>query len=535
MKDKFLNLPTKISHFHPHSRLQILWLMTQLGLLSFSILPAVGVVLLSLSALGTWWKEYRRIIRQPLTWGFAILTVLLVIVSSFGYYRTEAYLGLGNLIPQFIFFTGISALIQTPGQLRRLSWILAITSVPIVIFGLVQLLLGWGSLGDVQSFLGLAIAPSGNPPGRMSANFMYANILAAYLTIVFILSLGLLLENWQLNKNKQKQISPSQIPNSQFLSIIAVVLGNALALILTNSRNGWGISIFATLAFAVYLGWRWLITLVSGISAIVLLSAFAPDPIRQPLRKIVPAFFWARLSDEMFPNRPIPMLRSTQWNFAWSLTQQRPLTGWGLRNFSPLYIHKYSTYQMPIWLGHPHNLFLMLTAEIGIPTTIFLCALVGWVMFQAFLLLRDWSDKIHSNNPLFAQAVETATTQTKSAFADWIIKGVLDSDLRTDILSDSDQNREVEPQKTRSQAQPGNDKLEAPPQLATGTITKSDKLIFFSYLLAFFGCTLFNTSDVTMFDLRVNALGWLVLAGIWGVICHKRAIEANSKETKIPF
>jgi O-antigen ligase len=430
MKEKLFNLKIKISHFHPDPKWQFLGNMFQLGLLSFPVIPAVGMVLLSLSALVTWWKEYRQIIRQPLTWGFALLTVLLVIVSSFGYYQTEAYIGLGNLIPQFIFFTGISALIQTPSQLRRISWILVISSVPVVIFGLVQLLLGWGTLGEVQSFLGLAIAPTGNPPGRMSANFMYANILAAYLTIVFILNLGLLVENL-----------PKKIP-SQSLFLIVALLGNSLALILTNSRNGWAIAVFAALTFAVYLGWRWLIFVVGGISGIVLLSAFAPSPIREPFRKIVPYFIWARLSDEMFGDRPIPLLRSTQWNFAWALTQERPLTGWGLRNFSPLYISKYSTTQMPIWLGHPHNLFLMLTAEIGIPATVLLCGLVGWVIVKAFLLIRDWSD------------------------------------------------------------------------------TPANKLIFFSHLVAFFGCILFNSADVTMFDLRVNALGWLLLAGIWGIVGH---------------
>lgn len=445
MKEKFLNWKIKTSHFHPDRKWQFIGNMFQLGLLTFPVIPAVGVVLLSLSALVTWWKKYRQIISQPLTWGFAILSVLLVIVSSFGYYRTEAYLGLGNLIPQFIFFTGISALIQTPAQLRRISWILVVSSVPIVIFGLVQLSLGWGTDGAVQSFLGLAIAPTGNPPSRMSANFMYANILAAYLTIVFILNLGLLIENIQQKTNPQ---FPVATPQSQFL--ILTVLGNSLALLLTNSRNGWAIAVFAALTFAVYLGWRWLIFIVGTISAIILLSAFAPSPIREPLRKIVPYFIWGRLSDEMFGDRPIPMLRSTQWNFALSLTQQRPFTGWGLRNFSPLYISKYSSYQMPIWLGHPHNLFLMLTAEIGIPATIILCCLVGWIIIEGFLLIRDWSD------------------------------------------------------------------------------TLEDKLIFFSHLVAFFGCILFNTADVTMFDLRINALGWLLLAGIWGVVCNRRAIATKN-------
>ena len=128
------------------------------------------------------------------------------------------------------------------------------------------------------------------------------------------------------------------------------------------------------------------------------------------------------------------------------MTQQRPWTGWGLRNFTPLYEAK-----MQIWLGHPHSLLLMLTAETGIPATILFFGLVGWVMAQGILLLA----KMH-------------------------FTGLL-------------QNR----------------------------------LIIFSYLVAFGCCTLFNTVDVTLFDLRVNTLGWLLLAAICGVVYKKKAILYN--------
>jgi O-antigen ligase len=106
---------------------------------------------------------------------------------------------------------------------------------------------------------------------------------------------------------------------------------------------------------------------------------------------------------------------------------------------------------MQIWLGHPHSLLLMLTAETGIPATILFFGLVGWVMAQGILLLA----KMHFT---------------------------------------------ASPQK---------------------------QLIIFSYLVAFSCCTLFNTVDVTLFDLRVNTLGWLLLAAICGVIYRKKAIVCN--------
>ena len=47
-----------------------------------------------------------------------------------------------------------------------------------------------------------------------------------------------------------------------------------------------------------------------------------------------------------------------------------------------------------------------------------------------------------------------------------------------------------------------------------------DRLILFSFIVAFLGCTLFNTVDVTLFDFRVNTFGWLLLASICGMVYH---------------
>ena len=54
-------------------------------------------------------------------------------------------------------------------------------------------------------------------------------------------------------------------------------------------------------------------------------------------------------------------------------------------------------------------------------------------------------------------------------------------------------------------------------QVVCQDVRATDRLIFFSYLLAFAACTLFNTVDVTLFDFRVNTISWLLLAAICGV------------------
>ncbi len=291
---------------------------------------------------------------------------------------------------------------------------------------------------------------------RMASVFMYANILAGYLVIVFILGLGLWIENYHLVASLFKRTRRLRhLPfivwlRWGFLSV--AVVGNLIALILTNSRNAWVIAVCVSLAFAFYQGWRWLVYIVTGIVGSVLWAAFGPSPVQQWLRVVVPTFFWARLTDQLYPDRPRVLLRKTQWDFAWSLTQQRPWTGWGLRNFTPLY-----EAQMHVWLGHPHNFLLMLTAEVGIPVAILFCGWVSLVVVQGVLLLRDW-------------------------------------------LSVG----------------------------ASGRQLTQDKLIFFSYLVAFLACVVFNTVDVSLFDFRLNTLGWLLLSAICGVV-YNRYANAYSK------
>ncbi len=413
---------------HPNGRLQLCWNCFQLGLLIYPLSPLIGIIGLLLSVLGTWILEYRQIIHRPQNLGFAVVGILLILTTIFAEDKAVAFLGLFNLVPYFIVFAGFSRLIETGAQLRHISWILTITSVAVVALGFGQLFLGWALTQQWAEAFGCSLSPGGNPPGRMASVFMYANIFAGYLVIVFILSLGLWLESYQ--KFRTKNFHPGR-----FIFLTLAVIANLAGLILTDSRNGWVIIFIACLAYAFYQGWRLLVAFVCGVAASVLLAAFAPAGVAQLFRKVVPAFFWARFNDQLYPDRPIALLRKTQWEFAWSLTVQRPWTGWGLRNFTPLYLSK-----MHIWLGHPHDLFLMLSAEIGLPITILFCALIAWILIDGIQLLQ---------NPHHLE--------------------------------------------------------------------KEDRLIFFSYLIVFGSLVLFNTVDVSLFDLRLNSLSWLLLAAISGV------------------
>lgn len=461
---------------HPQRSLQTPWYWVQIGLLLLPFSPLVGGLSLLGSAIATWVKQGIWIKRRPLNQGLAVLSLAFVVTAIFAYDRTAALLGLANFLPLFFLFTALSVLIQTPAQLRQLAWLLVLASVPVALIGLGQEFWGWaGHFRLLGIIVDLGVAQGGNPLGRISSIFAYANVLANYLVIVFILAIGLWIDAFpsrrnQLNPGVEGAVriepSPNSDPDSDsalktlpasarasaqtwwrwgFLTV--AVLGNAIALLLTDSRNAWGLAGLACLAYSLYLGWRWLVAAVGVIVAAIVGAAFGPAVIKLPLRAIVPAFLWARLSDELYPNRPVATLRATQWQFAWSLAEQRPLTGWGLRNFTPLYQAKWQ-----VFMGHPHSLPLMLVAETGFPATVLLVGLVGWMVYRGVRLLQSWAP-------------------------------------------------------------------------ASDPLPQSDRLILFTYLVAFLACSLFNLFDVALFDIRINILGWVLLAAIWGLVSKHEKLK----------
>ena len=416
-----------------NSRLNWAWKCILIGTIILPLLPSLGELSLGLALISIWRREYKNLINHPLSWCWGIFSIWLIITSCFAYKPEEAFLGLANFLPFFALFIAFRWIISQPQQLFILGWLTILPSIPIVIIGLGQLFLGWGwYLPEALSKItGWRLVSKGIPEGRMSSVFMYTNILAIYLLIVFIIGLGLWINTYQ---NRQKKQHKKLTLRLIFLSII--ILLNVIGLVLTSSRNAWAIALFACLIFAIYLSWYWLVGVVTLVVSSVWWASFGNIPGRDLMRKVIPAYFWERVSDEMYQDRPVATLRTTQWLFSWEMTSDRPWLGWGLRNFSPLY-----KAETGIYLGHPHNLFLMFSAETGILGVLCLSGMVGWVFFQAIKAINQLS----KNNQ------------------------------------------------------------------------KQARLILFTYLVAFGGCVLFNFFDVSIFDLRVNTIGWLLFAAISGV------------------
>ncbi len=404
------------------------------SVLILPLFPALGILGLLGVMLVSWHSHLSQIVRDKTNWFWVILAVWLVINSYFARFPQEAWLGLANFLPFFALLLGISPLLDSIDKLKTLAWCLILPSLPVVILGLGQLWLNWESVPLVKTVLGWELIPQGVPPSRMSSVFIYANFLAVYLAIAFILSLGLWLDIWYQKTQ----------PQWQLILVTTIILVDSIGLALTSSRNAWGIAFIAIMAFAVYLRWHLLVYGVIGAGIAVFWASFAPKFGQEWIRIIVPEFIWGRLSDRMYPDRPVETLRLTQWQFCWDRIQERPILGWGLRNFTPLYEEKTN-----FWFGHPHNLFLMLGMEVGVIATVLLSLMVSVIILRSFFVSRQFADFDNS-------------------------------------------------------------------------------IIILTYGMAFTGCVLFNLFDVTIFDLRVNTISWILLASLKGISSDRIKIKKRA-------
>ena len=352
------------------------WQAIKWGLTLLPINAILGVLPLVAVLFTTWWQRFPKLARSPLSWGWGGLTLWFLLTTVFAAEKGEALLGLANFLPYFALFLAMRCHVTTFQQLQQLAQQLTLVAIILIVLGLGQVYDNWQSPAWLSN-LGTDLVAGGRPEGRISSLLMYANLFAAWLLLVFPLTVGLTLQSWWDWRH-----STDIRPPLYFWGLLIALGSEAIALGLTNSRSAWGITLAIGIAYAVYVGWYWFVGGIAFIAATILWAVYGPIG-KDPLRQIVPRFLWARFSDELYPDRYYTALRSTQWKFSWNMFLERPLTGWGLRNFTPFYKDA-----MGVWIGHPHNLPLMLLAEVGLVGTLWLLGLVGWSLIRAVIALK---------------------------------------------------------------------------------------------------------------------------------------------------
>ena len=308
-------------------------------------------------------------------WNYLLLVISFLMIV--GCLRSQtgslAWLGLFNWLPFFWFFWGLQPYLLTSERRRKCASIFVLGSLPVLITGFGQLWLGWE--GPWELFDGLIIwfiSPGGEPLGRLSGLFDYANITAAWLSGVWPFCLASVLHPFIFGRNRF----------AHFVLLIAFVL----AMILTNSRNAWG-AIF--LALPIVLGstsWSWLIPvmLISLMPVVIAVLPVFDLGLQQFVRNIIPESIWMRLNDMQFvDNRPLEATRIGQWKIAINLIFQKPVFGWGAAAFSIIYPLKTGLSH-----GHSHNLPLELAISHGILVSFLLNIFVfGLLLISAYYII----------------------------------------------------------------------------------------------------------------------------------------------------
>jgi O-antigen ligase len=325
-----------------------------------------------------------------------------VLVRAFpGYPPGLAWAGLFNWLPFFWGFWGFQPYVASAEARRRVALWLVAGTVPVLITGLGQLFLGWS--GPWQILGGLVIwhlKAGGRPEGRLSGLFDYANITAAWLSLSWPLLLAALLSCGRRWRSAQRCSEPAAASASSegwaLLVVLALAVAQVAALVLTDSRNGWGALLLAVPIVAGPGSWLWLLPLLALALLPVLLASLPgiPPLLQDPLRNLVPQSIWGRLSDLNHQGeRNLSSLRISQWSVAVGLIAERPWLGWGAAAFSVIYPLRTGT-----WHGHPHNLAIDLAVSHGLPAALLLVGfalalLIGtarWGMPAGPLFDRGW-------------------------------------------------------------------------------------------------------------------------------------------------
>lgn len=360
------------------------WRCFQLGAFALASSALVAGVLLFVALVQgsrqrqPWWRDRAN--------GALAIAAALMLLGCLGASSGPlAWVGLGNWLPFFWAFWGFQPYLLTPAARRRVALALVAGTVPVIVTGLGQLWWGWSGPWQI---LGGAIVwwikPGGNPEGRLSGLFDYANITAAWLALSWPLVLAALLERarrWRQGQAGGAPLADRAGGAAPLLLALGLAAAQVAALYLTDSRNAWGALVLAAPIVAGPISWPWLLPLLALVLVPVALASLpgVPALLQAPARALVPEAIWARLNDMKFAGeRNLASTRLSQWGVALGLIAERPWLGWGAAAFSVIYPLRTGQ-----WHGHPHNVVIDLAVSHGLPVAAIVVGLVLWLLIRA--------------------------------------------------------------------------------------------------------------------------------------------------------
>ncbi len=335
--------------------------------LFFAAFPALFAVI------GLLWIKFRRSALDVTTRNLVLaITGLLWLSCLFAANRGEAFLQLFNFYPYLLLFTVLPHLLKGTEPLARIATDVVIAAIPINLIAAVEY---WLRAPGIPAWLRrteLSRWFRARPhKERAMVMFGHPNALAAYLVLVLGLGLGMILYS-RLNAAASDNPEPKPESSRKFSWQKALLYSGTGACLLgifaSGSRNGLLVALSQLLIFGLFTPAS---RIMLGLGAVGLATGAAALGVGG---RALSQIDWA--------NDP----RIGVWRFAFSLLAERPWLGWGLGNFKLQYppglIPEYK------YIAHPHNFWLLLAVEAGIPVLLLFCWLVGRICVQAVRQLR---------------------------------------------------------------------------------------------------------------------------------------------------
>ncbi len=280
------------------------------------------------------------------------------------------------------------------GGRQRMGWVIA----GVLVSGTFQAVLGIWQFG--LRGIGPETFKIGDHLYRAYGSFEQPNPYAGYIGLIWPVVAGLLIG--QIS-NLKSQISnrPGDLQSasgilhlaSRILPLAVCVSLLVSALVFSWSRGAWIGALAAATVMAAALPRRtWLG--VGGVAAaiVILLSANTIG--------LLPGAIRARLTDftqqvQVFDVRGVGindanyavLERLAHWQAAGEMIRYHPWTGVGFSNYEPVYA-QYALTNWPIALGHAHNYYLNVAAELGVPGLLAYVLLWGAIFWQTARALR---------------------------------------------------------------------------------------------------------------------------------------------------
>lgn len=319
--------------------------------------------------IGLLWAKFRRSALDSSTRNLLLaITGLLLLSCLFAADRGEAFLQLANFLPYILLFSVLPYLLKGTEPLQQLAFSVVIAAIPINLLAIVEYVLRFPGIPRWLKRTPLSRWYRARPHAeRAMVMFGHPNALAGYLVLVLGLGLGLIL--WSLQRRDNVSVDLTRLPINPKALVILLYIGTfscLLGIFASGSRNGLIVAVSQLLVFSLF----------TKASRVILIAGLVGSAA------IVTGAAWLgiggrSLSVASWADDP----RVGVWRFALDLLEQRPWLGWGLGNFKLQYppglIPEYK------YIAHPHNFWLLLAVEAGIPVMILFTWFVGRICYRA--------------------------------------------------------------------------------------------------------------------------------------------------------